>query len=58
MVRRIDSYVMEGDMVKRGDWLGMIRFGSQVDIILPKECSINVIIGQQIYAGKTIFASL
>ena len=57
MVRRIDSYVMEGDMVKRGDWLGMIRFGSQVDIILPKECNIKVKIGQQIYAGKTIFAS-
>lgn len=58
LVRRIDSYVKEGDIVKCGDWLGMIRFGSQVDIILPTECDIKVKVGQQVYAGKTIIAWL
>lgn len=58
MVRRIDSYLKEGDTVKRGDWLGMIRFGSQVDVILPYNCNIKIKIGQQIYAGTTIIASL
>jgi phosphatidylserine decarboxylase len=58
LVRRIDSYVTEGSTVSQGDWLGMIRFGSQVDVILPKECAINAEIGQQIYAGKTIIARI
>jgi phosphatidylserine decarboxylase len=57
-VRRIDSYVSEGDSVKKGDWLGMIRFGSQVDIILPIHCAVKIALGQQIYAAKTIIASL
>ncbi|KAF5054944.1 Phosphatidylserine decarboxylase proenzyme [anaerobic digester metagenome] len=57
-VRRIDSYVNTSDLVKRGDWLGMIRFGSQVDVILPYDCKIKVKFGQQIYAAKTIIGSL
>ncbi len=56
-VRRIDSYVKEGSLITRGEWLGMIRFGSQVDVILPYNCRINLKIGQQIYAAKTIIAS-
>jgi phosphatidylserine decarboxylase len=57
-VRRIDSYVKEGEFIKRGEWLGMIRFGSQVDVILPYHCKINIKIGQQTYAVKTVIASL
>ena len=56
-VRRIDSYVREGQIVKKGDWIGMVRFGSQVDIFLPIKCSIKVKIGEQVYARKTIIAS-
>jgi phosphatidylserine decarboxylase len=58
LVRRIDSYVNEGENVKRGDWLGMIRFGSQVDVILPIECDIKVKLGEQIYAGKSTIAKV
>jgi len=57
-VRRIDSYVQPDSMVKKGDWLGMIRFGSQVDVIIPYNCKIHIKTGQQIYAAKTIIASL
>lgn len=57
-VRRIDSYVEEGATVSRGDWLGMIRFGSQVDVILPSDCNVNLKVGQQIYAAKTVIAEL
>lgn len=56
LVRRIDSYVEEGQDIKQGQWYGMIRFGSQVDIILPRDYKINVVIGQQIYAKTTIIA--
>jgi phosphatidylserine decarboxylase len=58
MVRRIDSYVQQGTIVKRGDWLGMIRYGSQVDVILPYNCNIKVKTGQQVYAVETVIASL
>lgn len=56
-VRRIDSYVHENDFIKKGVWLGMIRFGSQVDVILPYDCNISIQVGQQVYAVKTVIAS-
>jgi len=55
-VRRIDSYVKEGQIINKGDWFGMIRFGSQVDMIIPEKFKPIVEIGQQIYAAKTIVA--
>jgi phosphatidylserine decarboxylase len=58
LVRRIDSYVHEGATVRKGDWLGMIRFGSQVDVIIPIEYEINVQLKEQTYAGITILAKL
>lgn len=57
LVRRIDSYVEEGQVINKGDWFGMIRFGSQVDLILPKKYNIKVEIGQQVFAIETIIAS-
>lgn len=56
LVRRIDSYVKTGDEVSQGEWIGMIRFGSQVDIILPAGYRPSVRIGEQVYAAKTILA--
>ncbi len=35
----------------------MIRFGSQVDVILPYDCNVKIQLGQQIYAAKTIIAT-
>ena len=57
LVRRIDSYVEVGQSIKQGDWFGMIRFGSQVDLIIPHSCEVKVEIGQQIFAKTTIIAS-
>lgn len=56
LVRRIDSYVKTGDIVEKGKWYGMIRFGSQVDIIIPHNYVPNVEIGQQVYAAESIIA--
>lgn len=56
-VRRIDTYVKVGEKVKKGDWLGMIRFGSQVDVILPYQSSIKISYGEQVYAGISIIAT-
>ncbi len=56
LVRRIDSYVKVGQKLEQGQWFGMIRFGSQVDLIIPIEYKVNVELGQQVYAIKTIIA--
>lgn len=58
LVRRIDTYVKEGDMLQRGQWVGMIRFGSQVDVIIPQKYTVNVQVKDQIYAGETTIARL
>jgi phosphatidylserine decarboxylase len=58
LVRRIDVYIKQGQEVKRGDWLGMIRFGSQVDVILPVNYKPLVTVGQQLYAATSVIAKL
>lgn len=57
-VRRIDSYVNEGQEVTKGDWIGMIRFGSQVDIFLPIDAKIQVKLKEQVYAKSSIIAEI
>lgn len=56
-VRRIEAYVNEGDSVKKGSWLGMIRFGSQVDVFIPINSDLSVEVGQQVYAGSVVLAT-
>jgi phosphatidylserine decarboxylase len=56
LARRITSYVGTGDMVKRGDPLGIIAFGSRVDIYIPKTYDCMVELNQMIKAGKTTLA--
>ncbi len=55
-VRRIDSYVKVDDQVLKGQWIGMIRFGSQVDLIVPMTCKLRISVGQQVYAVSTVLA--
>lgn len=56
LVRRIDTYISEGIEISQGDWYGMIRFGSQVDIILPIAYIPKVKLKEQVYAIETIIA--
>lgn len=57
-VRRIDSYVKEGQSIGKGEWIGMIRFGSQVDLFLPIDSEIRVNLKDQVFAKKTIMAEI
>jgi phosphatidylserine decarboxylase len=52
--RRIIPYVKEGEYVKKGDKIGIIRFGSRVEMYLPERCEIIVSNGQKIKAGQTV----
>ncbi len=59
VARRIVQYVKEGDEVHIGDRIGMIRFGSRVDLILPHEnCKLMVKEGDKPKAGETVIAEM
>jgi len=46
----------EGENLKRGEIFGKIRWGSQADVIIPRNCEIMIREGEQVFAGKTIIA--
>ena len=56
VARRIVAFVKPGDMVVAGQRVGLIRFGSRVDIFLPEEYGAQVVLGQRTIAGETIIA--
>ena len=58
VARRILPFVKPGDIVAAGQRVGLIRFGSRVDVYLPRGTSANVIVGQKIVAGETVLARI
>jgi phosphatidylserine decarboxylase len=54
VARRICCWVKEGELVPAGYKYGMIRFGSRVDILLPKNVQVNVGVGNRVYGGQTV----
>jgi len=58
VARRIVAFVKEGDMVAPGQRIGLIRFGSRVDVFLPADTICQVILGQRTIAGETIIGRI
>jgi len=58
IARRIACWVKPGQELAPGDKLGLIRFGSQVDIILPAGTQILAVPGQHVKGGETLVARL
>lgn len=58
VARRIVPFVKPGDMVGKGQRVGLIRFGSRVDIYLPAGTDSKVMVGQTVIAGETIIAEI
>jgi len=58
VARRIVPFVREGDTVAAGGRIGMIRFGSRVDVYLPEGALPLVAVGQTTLAGETVLADL
>jgi phosphatidylserine decarboxylase len=56
VARRIIAEVREGDNVKAGVRFGMIRFGSRVDVLVPKDAEVRVKTGDRTVAGSTVLA--
>ncbi len=58
VARRIVAFVHEGDTVGAGERIGLIRFGSRVDVYLPPGKTALVSVGQLAVAGETVLADL
>jgi phosphatidylserine decarboxylase len=56
LVREIVCYVRPGDRVARGERIGMIRFGSRVEVTMPEGYEMRVNMGDKVRAGETVIA--
>jgi phosphatidylserine decarboxylase len=58
VARRIMSFVKDGDRVAAGERIGLIRFGSRVDVYLPEGTGSQVLLGQRTIAGETVLGEV
>jgi phosphatidylserine decarboxylase len=58
VARRILTFVHEGDSVEAGERIGLIRFGSRVDVYLPSGTGPLILLGQRTLAGETVLADV
>jgi len=58
IARRILCYATPNEMIKKGDRMGFIRFGSRADIVVPLNIKICVKVGQRVKAGESIIARI
>ncbi|MGN6500336.1 MAG: phosphatidylserine decarboxylase [Tsuneonella sp.] len=58
VARRIVPWIKPGDMLAVGQRVGLIRFGSRVDVYLPAGTDSKVVLGQKTIAGETVLAEL
>jgi len=56
VARRIVPWKKAGDRVNRGDRIGLIRFGSRVDILIPAGCRLQVKLGDRVRGGESVLA--
>jgi phosphatidylserine decarboxylase len=58
LARRIVFTLSEGDSVQRGQRVGLIKFGSRVDVIVPAEAVLKVKVGQKVKGGASVLAAM
>lgn len=58
VARRIVPFVKPGDILATGQRVGLIRFGSRVDVYLPAGTDPKVLLGQRVIAGETVLAEI
>jgi phosphatidylserine decarboxylase len=56
IARRVVSWKKQGDKVARGERIGLVRFGSRVDLWVPKEAEILVRTGESVKGGSSVLA--
>jgi phosphatidylserine decarboxylase len=58
LARRIVFNFKEGQAVERGQRVGLIKFGSRVDVVLPAGAALRVKVGQRVKGGASVLAAL
>jgi phosphatidylserine decarboxylase len=58
LARRIVFEPREGDRVERGQRVGLIKFGSRVDVVIPAEAALRVKVGQRVKGGASVLAAM
>lgn len=58
LARRIVFNLSEGDPVARGQRVGLIKFGSRVDVVIPAEAALRVKVGERVKGGSSVLAAL
>jgi phosphatidylserine decarboxylase len=58
LARRIVFNQREGDRVERGQRVGLIKFGSRVNVLLPAEAELRVKVGQRVKGGASVLAAM
>jgi phosphatidylserine decarboxylase len=58
LARRIVCRVAEGQQLARGERIGLMKFGSRMDVFLPPVAELRVNVGQQVVGGETVLAVL
>jgi phosphatidylserine decarboxylase len=56
VARRVVSWKKQGDRVARGERIGLVRFGSRVDLWLPGEAEVLVSVGNYVKGGSSVLA--
>jgi phosphatidylserine decarboxylase len=58
LARRIVCRVVEGQTLQRGERIGLMKFGSRMDVFLPVHAELLVGVGESVVAGETVLARL
>jgi phosphatidylserine decarboxylase len=58
LARRIVCRVKEGDVVNAGDRFGVMKFGSRMDVFVPRDTTLHVAVGDMVRGGITLLATL
>ena len=58
IARRIVPFIKAGDILAAGHRVGLIRFGSRVDVYLPEGTEPRIVLGQRIVAGETVLGEI
>ena len=58
LARRIKFYPQQDDLIKQGDEIGFIKFGSRLDVFLPLDAQVKVKLGDQVKGGLSVLAKL
>ena len=56
LARRIVTRTGPGDHLATGQRMGLMKFGSRMDVFVPRECTVTVEKGQRVRGGETVIA--